>query len=150
MIKVENLTFSYHDTSRPALRNIDLEIGDGEFVLVTGPSGGGKSSLCRCLNGLIPHFYGGTISGSVTVQGLDVLKHPTRELATRVGMVFQDPENQLVATDVEREIAGLETDLIQTPFDYSIVFGVRKIGRMGYEPKEAFKTGMETRFCGSF
>jgi energy-coupling factor transport system ATP-binding protein len=91
------------------LEDINLEINDGEFVLLTGPSGGGKSSLCRCLNGLIPHFYGGRITGQVEISGLDTTKHLTRELATRVGLVFQDPENQLVTMDVEREITfGLE------------------------------------------
>jgi energy-coupling factor transporter ATP-binding protein EcfA2 len=109
LISIENLSFAYSDTDHPVLRNISLEIGEGEFVLVTGPSGGGKSSLCRCLNGLIPHFYGGRIQGRVLVSGMDTLKHPTKELASRVGFVFQDPENQLVSLDVEREIAfGLE------------------------------------------
>ena len=109
MIKLQNLTFSYSDAEKPALQDVNLEVEDGEFVLVTGPSGGGKSSLCRCFNGLIPHFYGGKISGKVAVQGLDVMKRSTKELATRVGMIFQDPENQLVSMDVEREIAfGLE------------------------------------------
>ena len=109
MIKIENFTFYYSDAKKPALRDVNLEIEGGEFVLVTGPSGGGKSSLCRCLNGLIPHFYGGRVTGGVEVQGLDTLKHSTKELATRVGMIFQDPENQLVTMDVEREIAfGLE------------------------------------------
>lgn len=109
MIKLEDFTFCYNGIDRPALKKINLEIGDGEFVLITGPSGGGKSSLCRCFNGLIPHFYGGNLSGRIEVQGLDVLRHSTKELATKVGMVFQDPENQLVTTDVEREIAfGLE------------------------------------------
>lgn len=109
MIRIDNLTFRYSGTDKPALRNVSLEIQDGEFVLITGPSGGGKSSLCRCLNGLIPHFHGGEIAGKVEVDGLDVMEHPTKELATKVGMVFQDPENQLVTIDVEREIAfGLE------------------------------------------
>ena len=109
MIRIRDLTFYYSDAVKPALQGVNLEIEDGEFVLVTGPSGGGKSSLCRCLNGLIPHFYGGRIEGRVEVGGLDVMKHSTKELATRVGMVFQDPENQLVAMDVEREVAfGLE------------------------------------------
>lgn len=109
MIEIENLTFSYSDSDKPALQDINLEIQDGEFVLITGPSGGGKSSLCRCLNGLIPHFYGGRISGKVKVEGIDVMKASTREMATKVGMVFQDPENQLVTMDVDREIAfGLE------------------------------------------
>jgi energy-coupling factor transporter ATP-binding protein EcfA2 len=109
LIKIEDLTFYYSDTTRPALKDVSLRVRDGEFVLLTGPSAGGKSSLCRCLNGLIPHFYGGTISGRVTVAGLDTLESSTRELAGRVGFVFQDPENQLVSMDVEREVAfGLE------------------------------------------
>jgi energy-coupling factor transport system ATP-binding protein len=109
LIRIDNLTFRYSDAAKPALRDIKLEIQDGQFVLITGPSGGGKSSLCRCLNGLIPHFYGGEITGEVEVDSLDVMKHSTKEMATKVGMVFQDPENQLVTMDVEREIAfGLE------------------------------------------
>ena len=109
MIKIENLSFSYGKSPGPALRDVSLEIGDGEFVVLAGPSGGGKSSLCRALNGLIPHFYGGTITGRVTVDGVETIKSSTRELAERVGFVFQDPENQLVSLDVEREVAfGLE------------------------------------------
>jgi energy-coupling factor transport system ATP-binding protein len=109
LIEIENLTFCYGGTEKPALQGVNLEVRDGEFILITGPSGGGKSSLCRCLNGLIPHFYGGKISGRVEVQGLNIVEHSTKELATKVGMIFQDPENQLVAMDVEREIAfGLE------------------------------------------
>jgi len=109
LIRIEDLTFYYSGAIQPSLKNINLEIRDGEFVLVTGPSGGGKSSLCRCFNGLIPHFYGGKIAGRVNIGGLDTLKHSAKEIATKVGMVFQDPENQLVAMDVEREIAfGLE------------------------------------------
>ncbi len=105
MISIKHLTFSYNGTSTYALMDINLNITDGEFVLVTGPSGGGKSSLCRCFNGLIPHFHGGQISGQIEVQGLNPLEQSPKKLATRVGMVFQDPENQLIAVDVEREIA---------------------------------------------
>lgn len=109
MIKFNHLSFTYSGASRPALRDIDLVIEDGEFVLVTGPSGGGKSTLCRCFNGLVPHFYGGVLTGSAEICGMNILEHGPREFATTVGMVFQDPENQLVAADVEHEIAfGLE------------------------------------------
>jgi energy-coupling factor transporter ATP-binding protein EcfA2 len=109
LIKIRNLTFYYADATKPALRDINLDIKGGEFLLITGPSGSGKTSLCRCFNGLIPHFHGGRISGQVEVDGITVAEHPTKGLATKIGMVFQDPENQLVAIDVEREIAfGLE------------------------------------------
>ncbi|MCK4332972.1 MAG: energy-coupling factor ABC transporter ATP-binding protein [Thermoplasmatales archaeon] len=109
MIKIKDLTFVYAGNKKSALNDISLSIDDSEFILLTGPSGCGKSTLCRCINGLIPSFYGGKIQGSVEVQDIDVFQTPTREMAKKVGMVFQDPENQLVATDVEREIAfGLE------------------------------------------
>jgi energy-coupling factor transport system ATP-binding protein len=109
LIRLRKFNFSYNGADRPALNNINLTVEDGQFVLLTGASGGGKSTLCRVFNGLVPHFYGGKISGQAEVQGLDILKTPPKELATKVGMVFQDPENQLVTTDVEREIAfGLE------------------------------------------
>jgi len=109
MIEFRDFSFTYSGQDRPALSNVSLEIEDTEMVLITGPSGGGKSTLCRCLNGLIPHFHGGTLKGHVVVDGLDIMDHQPREFATRVGMVFQDPENQLVGADVERDIAfGLE------------------------------------------
>ena len=109
MIEVDNLSFTYANDTAPAISNISLEIGESEIVLVTGPSGSGKSTLCRCFNGLIPHFYGGTISGRLRVCELDPHRTSTRVMAEKVGMVFQDPENQLVTTDVEHEIAfGLE------------------------------------------
>lgn len=109
MINIKDLTFKYSDNTDISLNNVSLSIEESEFVLITGPSGCGKSTLCRCLNGLIPSFYGGEIYGSVNVQNIDSLHTPTKDMAKKVGMVFQDPENQLVATDVEREIAfGLE------------------------------------------
>ena len=109
MIELRDFTFTYNGAVKPALQDVNLAIEGGEFVLITGPSGGGKSTLCRCFNGLVPHFYGGTVGGKAEVQGMDILRTPPKELAMKVGMVFQDPENQLVTSDVEREIAfGLE------------------------------------------
>ena len=109
LYKIENLTYYYPDAEKAALENINLEIAEGEFILVTGGSGSGKSSLARALAGLIPDFYGGRIGGKVYFQGKDMRALDRRKLARRVGMVFQDPEKQIVQTQVEAEIAfGLE------------------------------------------
>lgn len=85
--------------------NIDLQIERGEFVVLTGPSGCGKTTLCRCINGLIPSFYNGTLTGQVTICGLEVRDHPTSQLAKHAGMVFQNPDNQLFSLSVERDVA---------------------------------------------
>jgi energy-coupling factor transporter ATP-binding protein EcfA2 len=104
----ERLTFWYGEEESPALRDVDLGLETG-LTLVHGPSGGGKSTFLRCLNGLVPHFHGGRIAGRVTVAGLDVLSTPTRTLARHVGFVFQDPELQMLRGRVEQEVAfGLE------------------------------------------
>jgi energy-coupling factor transport system ATP-binding protein len=109
MIRMDRFSFTYAGSPRPILRDIDLEFKEGEFVLIVGLSGCGKSTLCRALNGIIPHFYGGTVSGRVTVDGRDTRTATPAQLASTVGMVFQDPENQLVMTNVENEMAfGLE------------------------------------------
>ena len=109
MIEVKNLSFKYANTDSYAIKEISIDISDSEFILLTGPSGCGKTSLCRCINGLIPSFHGGEISGEVLVNGTNSIKTSSKEMARTVGMVFQDPENQLVSSIVEQEIAfGLE------------------------------------------
>ena len=109
VIETKNLTYTYHSSERQAIKDVSVKIQKGEFVLITGPSGCGKTTLCRCFNGLIPHFYPGKLEGQITVAGFDVLKHPIHELAKHVGLVFQNPENQLFALSVEKDVAfGLE------------------------------------------
>jgi len=91
-----------------ALEDVTLQIDEG-LTVVSGPSGGGKSTLLRVLNGLVPHFHGGRIAGSINVDSQDVITTPTRRLARTVGFVFQDPELQTVYDVVDREVAfGLE------------------------------------------
>lgn len=109
MVEFRDFSFSYEGGSE-AVRGINLRIEAGEFVLLCGPSGGGKSTILRALNGLIPHYFRGKMSGKVVVDGLDISSHPVHELFSRVGMVFQNPDSQLFTGTVEREMAfGLES-----------------------------------------
>jgi len=107
-----HLTYWYPGRVQPALKDVGLAIGDG-LTMVAGPSGGGKSTLLRIFNGLVPHFHGGRIAGSAEVVGRDVIATPTRDMARHVGFVFQDPELQTVYNVVDREVAfGLENTAV--------------------------------------
>jgi energy-coupling factor transport system ATP-binding protein len=101
---LDAITYRYPGSDRVALLGASLRVEDG-LTLVAGPSGGGKSTLLRVFNGLVPHFHGGRISGRAQVAGLDVVATPTRRLAREVGFVFQDPELQAVYGTVDREVA---------------------------------------------
>jgi energy-coupling factor transporter ATP-binding protein EcfA2 len=106
--RLEHLNYWYPVGGRPALRDVSLAI-EGGLTVVAGPSGGGKSTLLRVLNGLVPHFHGGRIAGVAVVAGMNIVETPTSRLARSVGFVFQDPELQTVYDSVEREVAfGLE------------------------------------------
>ena len=102
------VTYWYPGAATPSIAALDLEIRPG-LTLVAGSSGGGKSTLLRLLDGLVPQFHGGRIAGSAVVAGLDPFRTPIPRLAQRVGLVFQDVETQSVYGTVEREVAfGLE------------------------------------------
>lgn len=105
MIEVADLTYSYDaDGGTAALRQVSFQVNDGEIVLCTGRSGCGKSTLLRCLNGLCPHYYGGSISGRVRISGYDLQDLEFAEISRLVGTLFQDPERQFFALNVEDEI----------------------------------------------
>jgi energy-coupling factor transporter ATP-binding protein EcfA2 len=104
-VEMKNLTFAYRGTRKPAIKNINLRIMNREFIVVTGPTGCGKTTLCRCFNGLIPHFHHGKMTGQIKVDGVETRERKVSDLSQTVGFVFQDPENQLVALNVERELA---------------------------------------------
>jgi energy-coupling factor transporter ATPase len=109
VIETKNLTYTYPGGTKPSINDVTIKVEKGDFVLITGPSGCGKTTLCRCFNGLIPHFYQGELKGEITVAEMDVTKHPTYEMAKHVGLVFQNPENQLFALSIEKDVAfGLE------------------------------------------
>ncbi|MCW4006226.1 MAG: ATP-binding cassette domain-containing protein [Candidatus Bathyarchaeota archaeon] len=109
VIETKNLTYTYPGASKPSIQDVSIKVEEGEFVLITGPSGCGKTTLCRTFNGLIPQFYQGEMQGEILVADLDASKRPIHEMAKHVGLVFQNPENQLFALSVEKDVAfGLE------------------------------------------
>ncbi len=103
-LAIEALDYAYPRAPRPALAGVSLEIAPGEFVLLAGRSASGKSTLLKAACGLVPHFHGGEIEGSVVVAGIDALDTGPGELAAAVGYVAQDPETQIVSTTVAAEI----------------------------------------------
>lgn len=116
MITFHHLNYTYPRRPEPALTDISLTIQPGEFVLLVGESGSGKSTLLRAINGLVPHFTGGRISGQVLVNGLDTVKVGPQLLSHQVGFVWQNPEAQAVLDRVEPEIAfGMENAAIPRP-----------------------------------
>ncbi len=109
MIEIQELTFKYNGAKKNALDKISLEIEKGGFVGIIGESGAGKTTLCNCINGLIPHHYTGDFYGSVKVDGTDTFDIDAGKLALKVGSVFQDIESQITGYFVEDEILfGLE------------------------------------------
>ena len=109
LLSIEGVGYRYPTSSLDVFADVSVDVADGEVVLLRGPSGGGKSTLLRCLNGLVPHSTGGRFRGRVVVCGLDTREHLPRELGSRIGFVFQHPDAQFVLEDVEAELAfGLE------------------------------------------
>jgi energy-coupling factor transport system ATP-binding protein len=103
-LAIEGLTYAYPEASSPALRDVSLTLDRGDFALLAGRSACGKSTLLRAACGLVPHFHGGEVDGSVTVAGLDAIATGPGELAAVVGYLAQDPETQVVSTTVAAEI----------------------------------------------
>ena len=111
LIEFENVSFSYTGQEHGGLRDINLKISDGEFVLFCGRSGCGKTTITRLVNGLIPQFYQGELHGRVLVDGQEISNIPMYQIAAKVGSVFQNPRTQFFNVDTDSEIAfGIENE----------------------------------------
>ena len=119
MIHIQNVSFTYEQADTPSLKNINLSVKTGECVLLCGKSGCGKTTLIRLLCGMLPDFYNGVFTGSVSVKGIDPVTAPMYEIAKTVGTVFQNPRTQFYTVNTTSEIAfgcenfGMEPKLIQ-------------------------------------
>lgn len=104
-VRVENLTFTYPTGERPSLNDVSFTVEEGEFIGITGPSGAGKSTLCLALRGLIPHSVAGKVKGKVWINGIDVAQATAPKVGEIVGLVFQNPEAQIIGLTVEEDLA---------------------------------------------
>lgn len=104
-VKLEDVSFQYQSTNEPNISNINLSIREGEFVVLTGGSGCGKTTITRIINGLAEKFYEGKLKGKVTVLGKSISEYPLYEIGKCVGSIFQDPKSQFFASVTEDEIA---------------------------------------------
>jgi len=126
VISIKDLSYSYPGTTSPALRDLSLTVKKGEFLAIMGPTGAGKTTLCLTLNGVIPHSLGGRMRGDVEILGMNTRNYLTEQLATKVSIVFQEPESQLFCMTVEEEVAfgpenlGIPRDEIRARVDWAL------------------------------
>jgi energy-coupling factor transporter ATP-binding protein EcfA2 len=139
-LHLRDARFRYKDSTGWALDGVSLDVEKGEFVTILGANGSGKSTICLMSNGLIPHALPGDLEGTAEVFGLDVRSHPVAELATKVGIVFQEPESQLFCMSVEEEVAfGPEN--LAVPRDEireRVEWALELVGMKGYNDRSPF------------
>src|SRR5512139_3641064 len=102
---VENLSFRYRDRQGAAIHDISFEAKPGEILLIAGASGCGKTTLIRCINGLIPRSYKGEMGGRLLLYGEETTGWPLSRISQSIGTVLQDPERQILGTKVLNEVA---------------------------------------------
>ncbi len=111
IVEIEGLSYHYPHTDQPALRDLGLQVEEGEFLAIIGANGAGKSTLCYTLTGFVPHFFQGKMEGRVNVAGLETGEHSLEDIVLVAGLVFQNPFNQISGAKftVHEEVAfGLE------------------------------------------
>lgn len=107
VLEVKDLKFKYRDAKKRVLNGLNFQVKKGEFLCIIGQNGSGKSTLCNALVGLIPYYFAGKLKGQVLVDGIDTQESTIAELSSKIGLVFQNPFNQLsyTAGSVAEELA---------------------------------------------
>lgn len=141
VIRVVDLSFQYPQASTAALSHVNFEIEGGEVVGLVGPSGAGKSTLCLALKGLIPHVVMGNMWGDVYIHEPNTRSLRVEQLAERVGLVFQDPESQIIGLTVAEDLAFGPENLLVDPEEIrqGIPQALRRVGLAGFERRETYK-----------
>lgn len=151
MIEIKDLWYTYPGRTDPTLKGVNLKIEEGEFVLLTGPTGCGKSTLLKTLNGIIPHESGGIFSGSILINGIETRDSNQMELSRGVGLVFQNPDDQIFSTTVEDEIAfGPENLCIKREeIDKKVEEALQMVGmsRHRLDSTNSLSGGQKQRIC---
>jgi energy-coupling factor transport system ATP-binding protein len=149
-IEFRDVSFRYAGAQTDALGHIHLTIRPGEIVLITGPAGSGKTTLCSCINGLVPHYHEGELTGQVIVRSYDTRRARIGGLASLVGMVFQDPDSQLVTSSVIDEVAfGPENLGVPRPeINQRVAESLARTRLTGFEDREPHNlSGGEQQAC---
>ncbi|SFE54113.1 ABC transporter ATP-binding protein [Alteribacillus iranensis] len=138
IIQLKDVTFTYEDEDSSVLKNLSLEIYEGEFVLIVGPSGCGKTTLCQTFNGIVPNVMEGEMAGDIQVNNKDVLHLDLKDLSTKIGLVFQDPDAQLCNIYVEDEVAFAPENLRVDPDEIRqrISHCLKLVGMEGFENRK--------------
>ncbi|AKB52221.1 ATPase component of general energizing module of ECF transporters [Methanosarcina barkeri str. Wiesmoor] len=151
MIEIKDLWYTYPGRSEPTLKGVNLRVEKGEFVLLTGPTGCGKSTLLKTLNGIIPHESGGILSGSVKVKGMETTDSNQMEISKEVGLVFQNPDDQIFSTIVEDEVAFGPENLCfeQKEIDKKVTEALQIVGMsdLRLNSTNSLSGGQKQRIC---
>ncbi len=137
-VSVEGVTFTYHESERPALRAVSFVQNAGEMIGVMGASGAGKSTLAKCLNRIVPEFEDGDFHGAIRIAGESLEHLRVCEVAPKVGMVFQDFESQLFSTNVAHEVAFAmeQVGMDRAEMDRRILPALEAVGLRGFEHRD--------------
>ena len=151
MIRLEDVSFRYRAAKDPALRDVSCHIRRGELVGLLGRSGAGRSTLASTLNGTIPHLVRGDLTGRVLIDGQDIRTQRPRDLADRIGFVFQDFEAQLFSTNVSLEVAFGPENLGVHPAEIArrvdSCLGVVRLSHLSHKAPAALSGGQKQRLA---